>query len=103
MHAFNADRKALPGGDNSEILQTAIDWIEGLNTKRYIRMWLNDIEGKSIFICRYLSDNVSPPKLTGEGGSGSLIERAARYVSLIPRKYTCKLLSGTEEFHMRCD
>lgn len=66
-------------------------------------MWLNDIEGKSIFICRYLSDNISPPKLTGEGGSGSLIERAARYVSLIPRKYSCKLLEGTEEFHMRCD
>lgn len=32
-----------------------------------------------------------------------MIERAARYVSLIPRKYNCKLLEGTEEFHMKCD
>ena len=66
-------------------------------------MWLNNTDGKSFFICRYLSDNISPPKLTGEGGAASLIERCARFVSLIPRKWDCKLLEGTEEFHMRCD
>ena len=49
-----------------------------------------------MFICRFLSDNVCPPKLTGEGGNGSLIERSARFVSLIPRKYACKMLEGTE-------
>lgn len=32
-----------------------------------------------------------------------MIERCARFVSLIPQRANCRLLEGTEEFHMRCD
>lgn len=32
-----------------------------------------------------------------------MIERCARFVSLIPMKFNCKLFEGTEEFHLKCD
>jgi hypothetical protein len=89
-------------GENPLVLQRANDWLESLNTKRYIKLWLNNLEGKSIFICRYLSDSICPPKLANEG-HGSMIERCARFVSLIPVKFNCKLFEGTEEFHLKCD
>lgn len=99
--AYNSDRKFVAGsGENPLVLQRASDWLDELNSKRYVRLWLNNLEGKSVFICRYLSDAVSPPKL--QDGSGSLIERCARFVSLIPRRHNCRLLEGTEEFHMSC-
>lgn len=80
------------------LLQKASDWLEQLNTLRYVRMWLNDVDQRSIFICRYLSRNVSPPSW-----EFNHIERSARFVSLIPKKYSCHLLQNTEEFHLRVD
>lgn len=80
------------------LLQKASDWLEDLNTKRFVKLWLNDINQKSIFICRYLSKNVAPPKF-----EFNPIEKAARFVSLIPRKYNCQLLQNTEEFHLNAD
>jgi len=58
MIAYNSDRKFVPGaaGENPLVLQRAIDWLDDLNTKRYVRLWLNNAEGKSVFICKYLSD-----------------------------------------------
>lgn len=93
IHAYNEDRKFVPGaniGSSSEstlLLQRCSDWLGNLNTKKYIRLWLNNVEGKSVFICRYLSDNCHPPPILEDS-----IERCARFVSMIPRKYNCKLL-----------
>lgn len=97
--AYNTDRKFIAGpAEESLLLQKASDWLEDLNTKRYVKLWLNDINQTSIFICRYLSKNVAPPKFTDHQ-----IERCARFVSLIPRKYNCQLLQNTEEFHLNVD
>jgi len=73
--AYNSDRKFIPGsGENPLVLQRASDWLDELNTKRYVRLWLSNIEGKSVFICRFLSEWICPPKqLASEGGSGSMI------------------------------
>lgn len=61
--AYNTDRKFIVGpAEESLLLQKASDWIEDLNTKRYIKLWLNDINQTSIFISRYISKNVAPPK-----------------------------------------
>jgi hypothetical protein len=76
----------------------ASDWLSDLNTTLYIRLWLNNLEGKSVFICRFLGENIAPPPQFD-----CSIERCARFVSLIPKKYTCKLLENTEEFHLTCD
>jgi hypothetical protein len=80
------------------LLQRSSDWLSDLNTKMYIRLWINNIEGRSVFICRYLTDHILPPPELENS-----IERCARFVSLIPRKYSCKLLENTEEFHLTCD
>lgn len=55
MHAYNADKKFVTGAESTLLLQKSSDWLSDLNTKMYIRLWLNNIEGKSVFICRYLS------------------------------------------------
>lgn len=44
LTAYNTDRKYVAGGDESTLLlQRASDWLGELNTKRYIRMWLNNL------------------------------------------------------------
>lgn len=88
MTAYNSDRKFISGSESTLLLQRCSDWWEDLNTKRYIRLWLNNIEGKSIFICKFLSSEIAPPPL----GPDNLIERCARFVGMIPKKFTCKLL-----------
>lgn len=101
MTAYNIDRKYVSGEDESTLLlQRASDWLSELNTKRYIRMWLNNIEGKSVFICRWLSSDITPPP---QLGNENLIERCARFVAMIPKKFSCKLLENTEDFHFTCD
>ena len=67
MIAYNSDRKFIQGGETPQLLQRASEWLEDLNTKRYVRLWLNNLDAKSVFICRYLSDAISPPKITGNG------------------------------------
>jgi hypothetical protein len=61
IHAYNSDRKFVTGAESTLLLQMASDWLSSLNTNLYIRLWLNNIEGRSIFICRYLADNIMPP------------------------------------------
>ena len=56
LMAYNTDRKFITGAEDTILLQKASDWLEDLNTKRYMKLWLNNIEHRSIFICRYLSD-----------------------------------------------
>ncbi len=42
--AYNTDRKFIVGPEeNPLLLQRASDWLESLNTKRYVKLWLNDI------------------------------------------------------------
>ena len=100
MTAYNSDRKYVSGEESPLLLQKASDWLEDLNTKRYIRLWLNNIDGKSIFICKYLSLGICPPPSLGNDHS---IERAARFVSLIPKKFNCYIMENTQEFHLTCD
>lgn len=97
--AYNGDRKFFGGEEDPLFLQHANDWLEQLNLKRYIRLWLNNLEGNSIFISRYLLD-VEPPPLRPSEHPEKWIERTARFVSLIPHKSLCRLLDNTEEFHM---
>jgi len=52
----------VTGEGSPMLLQKASDWMSDLNTKLYIRLWLNNIEGKSVFICRFLSESIAPPK-----------------------------------------
>jgi hypothetical protein len=85
--------------EESLLLQKASDWLEDLNTKRYVKLWLNDINLNSIFICRFLSKNIAPPS----SFTNYPIERTARFVSMMPRKYNCHLLQNTEEFHLNVD
>lgn len=60
--AYNGDKKFFGGEEDPLFLQHANDWLEQLNMKRYIRLWLNNLEGNSIFISRFLMD-VEPPPL----------------------------------------
>ena len=50
---------------------------------RYVKLYLEDINGHSIFIPRYLSP-VKPPAEIYTKDDNRAIERAARFVSLIP-------------------
>lgn len=61
--AYNEDRKFVTGAyhESTILLQKCSDWLSDLNTKQYIRLWLNNIEGRSVFICKYLSDAIRPP------------------------------------------
>ena len=97
--AFANDRKFLNGEEKSEFLQYASDWLDQLNIKRYIRLWVNNANGKSVFISRFICD-ITPPPLRKEDEPEKWIERTARFVSLIPYKSSCKLLDNTEEFHL---
>jgi hypothetical protein len=97
--AYNGDRQFFSGEEDPLFLQHANDWLEQLNLKRYIRLWLNNLEGNSTFISRFLVD-IEPPSLRSNEFPEKLIERIARFVSLIPHKSICKLLDNTEEFHM---
>lgn len=63
MIAYNEDRKFVTGAHNEStmLLQRSSDWLSDLNTKMYIRLWINNTEGRSVFICRYLADHILPP------------------------------------------
>lgn len=66
-----------------------------MNLRRYIRLWLTNLEGNSTFISRFIVDVEIPP-FRNERNPESTIERAARFVSLIPHKPFCKLMDNTE-------
>ena len=53
-----------------------------------------------MFICKYLSSDIAPPP---GFGTENLIEKCAHFVSLIPKKFQCKLMENTEEFHLNCE
>lgn len=78
-----------PGFEDAEFLIDASIWLEKIKkkkkkiSKRNIKLWGENIEGKSVFLPRFISPMKPPFDLTDP----HIYEKCARYVSLIPYKY----------------
>ena len=77
-----------PGFEDAEFLLDASIWLEKIKkkkklSKRNIKLWGENIEGKSVFLSRFITPMKPPFSLEDP----HIYEKCARYVSLIPFKY----------------
>ncbi len=78
------------GFEQTPFLQAGTEFVDSVQSKfqkdkRYPRVFLENLDGKSVFIPKYLSPQRPPPEVYRDNDTNSkAIEKAARYVSLIP-------------------
>jgi coiled-coil and C2 domain-containing protein 2A len=81
------------GLEKQNLLSAASDWLKtikhGKFEKRNIKVYGENVSGQSVLLCRYISPQTPPPDIYDYRNANSVndkyaIEKAARYVSLIP-------------------
>jgi hypothetical protein len=82
------DKDFYQGYERTPFLQAGSDWVRNLEVKfkknpRFMKVFLENIDGQSVFISKFLSP-IRPPEDVYRQGDNRAIERAARFVSLIP-------------------
>lgn len=85
------DRDYYQGFEKGPFLQVGSEWVKALELKfrkqgRQFKVFLENIQGQSVFIPKFLTP-IQPPEMIYKDGSHNdvkSIEKAARYVSLIP-------------------
>ena len=79
-----------PGYEKTPFLLAGSEWAKAVverfrKAPRRVPVFLENLERKSVFICRYLTPMKPPPDIAPQGSEDKkACERAARYVSLIP-------------------
>jgi len=51
---------------------------------RIVKVFLENLRGESVFVCKYLTPLEPPPDIYSGPDDPKAIEKAARFVSLIP-------------------
>lgn len=82
------EKEYYQGYEKTPFLQLGNDWAKQVASKfkqekRLIKVFLENIEGQSVFIPRFLTP-IRPPEGVFQKEDKRAIERAARFVSLIP-------------------
>ena len=77
------------GKESDNFLQKGTNWIKAVQNKfkktpRSMKCFLENIDGESVFIPKFLTPLRPPEQIYDERDDGKNIEKAARYVSLIP-------------------
>jgi coiled-coil and C2 domain-containing protein 2A len=85
------EAETYPGYEKTPFLLAGSEWAKTVVEKfrkspRRVPVFLESLECKSVFICRYLTPMKPPPRIfvPGRADADKAPERAARYVSLIP-------------------
>lgn len=89
------EKEAYPGKEKTPFLTLGTDFAKDIYTKfktrpRVVKVFLVNIDGESVFIPRFLSPMQPPMEADADGGfpiwanDAKAVERAARFVSLIP-------------------
>ena len=77
------------GKEADNFLQKGTNWIKSIQNKfkqnpRVIKAFLEDIDGESVFIPKFLTPLRPPEQIYKGPNDEKAIEKAARYISLIP-------------------
>lgn len=88
----DSDLEYFPGAENPQLLVSMNNWIKGIKehaqfNKRCFKIFAENINGQSVLLSRYITDQQPPPDvidLDHHRNDEDAIEKAARFVSLIP-------------------
>jgi hypothetical protein len=85
------DLEYYPGSESTSLLIAATEWARGLKKgkmeKRNIKLIGENVYGQSVLLCRYITEQAPPTDIYDIDSVKNdmfAIEKAARYVSLIP-------------------
>lgn len=96
-----------PGAEPSLMLIMANDWLVSLKnklkTKRHFQVFGEDLNGRSILLCRYLRPLKPPVELCDlDAGDAFAIEKCARFVSMIPFLADLKMFKELPDMYATC-
>jgi len=97
------DQLYYPGYENAGVLQLISAWQESYNKKNRLNVWGENIKGESVLLCRYLTPIKPPAEVVNLGSRDPFaIEKAARFVSLIPYMDDDSLMSNMADMYCTC-